>query len=109
MYNIQERNFYTTLYSSSFFSGLYGPPSFELTIFVGYLIATFISILDSIGDYYACAVMSRVPPPPRHAMNRGIFVEGICTVISGALCAPMGTTTYGPNIGAIGITRVGMS
>lgn len=80
--------------------------SFRATIFVGFLIATFISILDSIGDYYACAAMSHVPPPPAHAMNRGIAVEGLCTIIAGALGAPTATTTYGGNIGAIGITRV---
>ncbi|KAJ8316916.1 hypothetical protein KUTeg_004820 [Tegillarca granosa] len=88
------------------YPGLYGMVSFRATIFVGFLIATFISILDSIGDYYACAAMSHVPPPPAHAMNRGIAVEGLCTIIAGALGAPTATTTYGGNIGAIGITRV---
>ncbi|KAK3104361.1 hypothetical protein FSP39_000293 [Pinctada imbricata] len=88
------------------YPGMYGTPTIKATIFVGYMIATMISILDSIGDYYACARMSHVPPPPQHATNRGIMVEGISTVISGAMGAPVATTTYGPNIGAIGITRV---
>ncbi|XP_033756827.1 solute carrier family 23 member 1-like isoform X2 [Pecten maximus] len=88
------------------YPGLYGNPSFSSTVFVGFLIATFISILDSIGDYYACAATCRVPPPPSFAVNRGIAVEGFCTVLSGLLGCPQATTTYGANIGAIGITRV---
>ncbi|XP_069139817.1 solute carrier family 23 member 1-like [Argopecten irradians] len=88
------------------YPGLYGTPSFSSTVFVGFLIATFISILDSIGDYYACAATCRVPPPPSFAVNRGIAVEGFCTILSGLLGCPQATTTYGANIGAIGITRV---
>lgn len=28
------------------------------------------SIIESIGDYYACARLSCAPPPPIHAINR---------------------------------------
>ncbi|OWF46668.1 solute carrier family 23 member 1-like isoform X2 [Mizuhopecten yessoensis] len=88
------------------YPGLHGSPAFSSTVFVGFLIATFISILDSIGDYYACAAICRVPPPPSFAVNRGIAIEGLCTVLSGVLGCPQATTTYGANIGAIGVTRV---
>ncbi|XP_034328333.2 solute carrier family 23 member 1 [Magallana gigas] len=88
------------------YPGMHGAVSFSTPVFLGFLIATFLSILDSIGDYYACASMSRVPPPPQHAVNRGIMVEGIGTIISGAIGASQATTTYGGNIGAIGVTRV---
>ncbi|XP_060072559.1 solute carrier family 23 member 1-like [Ylistrum balloti] len=88
------------------YPGQYGTPTFSSTVFVGFIIATFISILDSIGDYYACAATCRVPPPPSYAVNRGIAVEGFCTILSGLLGCPQATTTYGANIGAIGITRV---
>lgn len=92
-----------------YFLGMHGAVSFSTPVFLGFLIATFLSILDSIGDYYACASMSRVPPPPQHAVNRGIMVEGIGTIISGAIGASQATTTYGGNIGAIGVTRVWFS
>ena len=85
---------------------MHGPVSYSTPVFLGFLTATFLSILDSIGDYYACASMSLVPPPPQHAVNRGIMVEGIGTIISGAIGASQATTTYGGNIGAIGVTRV---
>ena len=64
------------------------------------------SVLDSIGDYYACARVSRVPPPPAHAVNRGILIEGACSFLSGAVGCGHATTTYGGNIGAIGVTKV---
>lgn len=86
-------------------SGLHGPVLYSTPVFLGFLIATFLSILDSIGDYYACASMSHVPPPPQHAVNRGIMIEGFGTILSGAVGATQATTTYGGNIGAIGITK----
>ena len=80
--------------------------SFSGSALVCYLIATIISILDSMGDYFACARTSQVAPPPHHAVNRGIFIEGVCSVLSGAVGCGHGTTTYGDNIGAISVTKV---
>lgn len=88
------------------FTGHFGPPTINIGIFLAFLIATFVSILDSIGDYYACARMADVPPPPKHAVNRGIAIEGICTALAGAVGCGHATSTIGANIGAIGITRV---
>ncbi len=34
--------------------------------------AVIAGILESIGDYYACARLSGAEVPPRHAVNRGI-------------------------------------
>ncbi|KAK3096211.1 hypothetical protein FSP39_024507, partial [Pinctada imbricata] len=88
------------------YPGQFGPISFSVSVFVGFLIATITSILDSIGDYYACAKMCEVPPPPSHAVNRGIAIEGLMSTISGFVGCGHATSTYGGNIGAIGITRV---
>ncbi|WAR22483.1 S23A1-like protein [Mya arenaria] len=88
------------------YPGQFGSPLYSLSVTVGFLIATLTSILDSIGDYYATAAMCRVPPPPKHGVNRGIAVEGLCSAISGAFGAGHATTTYGGNIGAIGMTKV---
>ena len=63
------------------------------------------SIVESVGDYYACARLSGAPPPPRHAINRGIGLEGIGCVLAGSFGA-LGTTSYSQNVGAIGITKV---
>ena len=64
------------------------------------------SIIESVGDYYACARLSGAPPPPRHAISRGIGMEGIGCLLTGALGTGNGTTSYSENIGAIGITKV---
>ena len=29
------------------------------------------SMIESVGDYYACARLAGAPPPPIHAVNRG--------------------------------------
>ncbi|KAL3863268.1 hypothetical protein ACJMK2_005033 [Sinanodonta woodiana] len=98
------------IYDAKWFSvpypGQFGSPSFDISVFIGFLIASFMCILDSIGDYIACARVCRVPPPPAHAANRGIAVEGLMSALSGAIGCGHATTTYGGNIGAIGITKV---
>ena len=43
------------------------------------------SMLDSCGDYIAFARTLGYPNPPKHAVNRGIAMEGIATIISGKL------------------------
>ncbi|XP_045190888.2 solute carrier family 23 member 1-like [Mercenaria mercenaria] len=86
--------------------GQFGLPLFSVSAIIGFLIATITSILDSIGDYYATAAICRVPPPPSHGINRGIAIEGFCSMISGLFGVGHATTTYGGNIGAIGMTRV---
>ncbi|KAJ8316860.1 hypothetical protein KUTeg_004764 [Tegillarca granosa] len=88
------------------YPGQFGGMGFSISAFVGFLVATFVSILDSIGDYYACASTCRVPPPPSHGVNRGIAIEGFCTALSGAVGCGHATTTYGGNVGAVGLTRV---
>ena len=64
------------------------------------------SIIESLGDYYACARISGAPPPPIHALNRGIAIEGLGCLLAGAWGSGNGTTSYSQNIGAIGITKV---
>ncbi len=65
------------------------------------------SAIESIGDYYACARLSGAPPPPTHAINRGIGTEGLGCIIAGIFGTGNGTTSYSENIGAIGVTKVG--
>ena len=96
---------YTELY---FFAGQFGALQFSFSALVGCLLATILSILDSVGDYFACAKACSVPPPPRHAVNRGLTVEGICTFLAGLVGCGHATTTYAGNIGAIGLTKVGL-
>lgn len=68
--------------------------------------ATVTSVVESIGDYQACAVACVQPPPPSHAVNRGIAMEGLCCIFGGLVGAGVSVTTYTANIGVIGITKV---
>ena len=72
----------------------------------GMLAGVLASVIESIGDYYACARLSGAPPPPKHAINRGIGMEGLGCLIAGVIGSGNGTTSYSGNIAAIGITKV---
>ncbi|XP_053406670.1 solute carrier family 23 member 2-like [Mercenaria mercenaria] len=84
----------------------FGTPTVSAAGYVAFLAATISSIIESIGDYYAAARISGAPPPPPHAINRGIAMEGLSSIVSGLVGAGHGTTSYSGNIGAIGITKV---
>lgn len=63
-------------------------------------------MVESVGDYHACARLVGAPPPPKHAINRGIGIEGLGCLLAGAWGTGNGTTSYSENVGALGITRV---
>ncbi|XP_060587640.1 solute carrier family 23 member 2-like [Ruditapes philippinarum] len=84
----------------------FGTPTVSAAGYVAFLAATIASIIESVGDYYAAARISGAPPPPPHAINRGIAMEGLSSIVSGLVGAGHGTTSYSGNIGAIGITKV---
>ncbi|KAM9499913.1 solute carrier family 23 member 1-like isoform 1-T3 [Salvelinus alpinus] len=85
----------------------WGLPTMTIAGVLGMFSATLAGIVESIGDYYACARLSGAPPPPVHAINRGIFTEGVCCIIAGLLGTGNGSTSSSPNIGVLGITKVG--
>lgn len=85
----------------------WGWPKFGLAAFMGMLAGYMASVVESIGDYYACARMSGAPEPDAKLVNRGITFEGIGCLIAGIFGTGNGTTSYSENIGAIGLTRVG--
>ena len=70
------------------------------------LVATITSVLESVGDYYAAARACCVPAPPSHAINRGIAVEGLGSVLSGLFGAGHGITTHSAPITLIRLTGV---
>lgn len=73
---------------------------------IGMLAGVIASMIESIGDYYACARLSGAPPPPAHAINRGIAMEGFGCFLAGFWGTASGTTSYSENIGAVGLTKV---
>ncbi|WAQ95967.1 S23A2-like protein [Mya arenaria] len=84
----------------------WGTPTISVSSYMAMLAATFTSIIESTGDYYACARISCEAPPPAHAVNRGILTEGFGSIISGIVGSGGATTSYSQNVGAIGFTKV---
>ena len=64
------------------------------------------SMIESIGDYYACARIAEAPVPTSRMISRGLGAEGLGCFVAGILQTCNGTTTYSENIGSIGLTRV---
>uniref|UniRef100_A0A7N9AV65 Si:dkey-106n21.1 n=1 Tax=Mastacembelus armatus TaxID=205130 RepID=A0A7N9AV65_9TELE len=89
------------------YPGQWGLPTVSVSSVLGMMAGVLASIMESIGDYYACARMSGAPPPPTHAINRGIAVEGIGCILAALWGTGNGTTSYSQNIAALGITKVG--
>jgi solute carrier family 23 (nucleobase transporter), member 1 len=81
--------------SSTLWAGVFG-------MLAGYLA----SMIESIGDYYACARISEAPVPTGKMISRGLGAEGLGCLIAGILQTCNGTTSYSENIGSIGLTRV---
>ncbi|XP_071494391.1 solute carrier family 23 member 1-like [Diadema antillarum] len=89
------------------YPGQWGPPKITAPGVLGMIVGCTASIVESIGDYYACARIAGAPPLPPHAVNRGIGMEGVGGIISALWGTGMGATSYSQNIGVIGITKVG--
>lgn len=85
----------------------WGTPVFVASAIVGMLAGYVASIVESIGDYYACARLSGAPVPTEKTINRGIGMEGVGCLVAGLFGTGNGTTSYSENIGAIALTRVG--
>ncbi|GJM22766.1 MAG: xanthine permease [Planctomycetota bacterium] len=85
----------------------WGMPIFGVAAFVGMAAGFMASIVESVGDYYACARLSGAPTPTARSVSAGIGMEGVGCLIAGIFGTGNGTTSYSENIGAIGLTRVG--
>ncbi len=85
----------------------WGMPVFNAAAIVGMMAGVAASIVESVGDYYACARLSGAPIPTASVVSRGIGTEGLGGLIAGVIGSGNGTTSYSENIGAIGLTRVG--
>ncbi|XP_034555789.1 solute carrier family 23 member 1-like [Notolabrus celidotus] len=89
------------------YPGQWGVPTVSLPGVMGIMAGIICSMAESVGDYHACAKLSGAPPPPKHAINRGIGIEGLGCLLAGAFGSGNGTTSFSENVAALGITKVG--
>lgn len=87
-------------------SGQWGMPTVSVAGVFGITAGIICSMAESVGDYHTCAKLSGAPPPPKHAINRGIGVEGLGSLFAGAFGTGNGTTSFSENVAALGITKV---
>ena len=67
----------------------WGSPRYNIALILSILSVAFVSTIDSVGDYHACASVAEAPSPPYHAVNRGQYlvritllaIEGLSTNI----------------------------
>ncbi|KAL7635311.1 UNVERIFIED_CONTAM: hypothetical protein RMT77_014378 [Armadillidium vulgare] len=84
----------------------WGLPTISASGVIGMIAGVLGSTAESIGDYYACSRLTESGPLPEHAVNRGIFIEGIGCIIAGIIGTGNGTTSYSDNIAALRLTKV---
>ncbi|KAL1401903.1 hypothetical protein pipiens_019929, partial [Culex pipiens pipiens] len=89
------------------YPGQFGIPTVTLAGVLGMLAGVLACTVESISYYPTVSQMCGAPPPPLHAINRGIGTEGLGTVLAGLWGSGNGTNTFGENVGAIGVTKVG--
>ncbi|XP_075211901.1 solute carrier family 23 member 2 isoform X2 [Lycorma delicatula] len=89
------------------YPGQWGIPTVSASGVLGMLAGVLACTVESISYYPTVARMCGAPPPPVHAINRGIGTEGLGTVLAGLWGSGNGTNTFGENVGAIGVTKVG--
>ncbi|XP_046676697.1 solute carrier family 23 member 1 isoform X2 [Homalodisca vitripennis] len=89
------------------YPGQWGMPTVSASGVLGMLAGVLACTVESISYYPTVAKMCGAPPPPVHAINRGIGTEGLGTMLAGLWGSGNGTNTFGENVGAIGVTKVG--
>ncbi|XP_071821467.1 solute carrier family 23 member 1-like [Apostichopus japonicus] len=88
------------------YPGQFGRPRVNVAGFLGMISGVFASIVESVGDYHGCALISGVPPPTVAAINRGIAMEGIGCALGGLWGAATGYTSYSNNVSIISISKI---
>ncbi|XP_076233301.1 solute carrier family 23 member 1 [Calliopsis andreniformis] len=89
------------------YPGQWGVPTVTLSGVLGMLAGVLACTVESISYYPTTSRMCGAPPPPVHAINRGIGMEGLGTMLAGLWGSGNGTNTFGENVGTIGVTKVG--
>ena len=84
----------------------WGLPKFKLGFILAILAGYLASMIESFGDYHACAHMAAGRDPTPQQISRGIGCEGVGCMLTGVF-GGFSSTSYSENIGLVGLTRVG--
>ena len=81
-------------------------PTFSAAMFVGMATASIASVVASVGAFHMTASVCGLPSPPQHALNRGIVVKGLGTLLGGLMGSGQDSTAHSQMVGFIGLTKV---
>ncbi|XP_046546837.1 solute carrier family 23 member 2-like isoform X2 [Haliotis rubra] len=84
----------------------YGPPTISGSGYVSMLTITMIVVIQLPGIYQTVALGTEVPPPPSHAINRGLAVDGLSGAVSGMLGGVCASVVFVESLGVIAVTKV---
>nr|XP_039259517.1 solute carrier family 23 member 1-like isoform X2 [Styela clava] len=84
----------------------FGMPTFTASTTLGMMAAVLPGILESIGDYNATAGVCEESSPPKHAINRGVMMEGVGVLLAGLLGTGNAVTSWSHTIVILGVSKV---
>ncbi|XP_067656403.1 solute carrier family 23 member 2-like [Haliotis asinina] len=84
----------------------YGPPAISSSGYVSMLTIMMIAVIQLPGVYQTVALGTGAPPPPSHAINRGMAVDGLSGAVSGMLGGVCASVVYVQSLGVIAVTKV---
>ncbi|KOM42217.1 hypothetical protein LR48_Vigan04g241500 [Vigna angularis] len=85
----------------------WGVPTFNFGEALAMTAASFVSLFESTGAFYAAARYGSATPVPPHVIGRGAGWVGVASFFSGVLGSVTGCTASVENAGLLALTRVG--
>ncbi|XP_064481567.1 solute carrier family 23 member 2-like [Ornithodoros turicata] len=102
-------NYNIILAEASWFRAPYpfqwGMPTFHWETAVRMMFTNLVATMGTVCDYYACAVVAGISPPPPRAANRGVFIEGMGCLWSATFGGGYSYETSDMNLGVIALTK----
>ncbi|XP_067656402.1 solute carrier family 23 member 2-like [Haliotis asinina] len=84
----------------------YGPPTISSSGYVSMLTITMTVVILLPGVYQTVALGTEAPPPPPHAINRGMAVDGLSGAVSGMLGGVCASVVFLESVSVIAVTKV---
>ncbi|XP_021832620.1 putative nucleobase-ascorbate transporter 10 [Prunus avium] len=85
----------------------WGSPTFNAGEAFAMIAASFVSLFESSGTFYATARYGSATPVPPSVVSRGVGWLGVGVLLNGMFGSPTGTTASVENAGLLALTRVG--
>ncbi|AAB60909.1 Similar to Zea mays permease 1 (gb/U43034) [Arabidopsis thaliana] len=85
----------------------WGSPTFDITDSFAMMAASFVTLFESTGLFYASARYGSATPIPPSVVSRGTCWLGVGVLLNGMLGGITGITTSTENVGLLAMTKIG--